>query len=98
MRYDSEKKLWIYIHKKQKIDYASWQPSEPGQSRNDLARNSWMPRNADGSVHDMAEKWLNSEHKEQLSSIRNQEEEKTTVVEETKERPLSLERQESWAS
>ena len=66
MRYDSDKKLWIYIHKKQRIDFAQWQPSEPGRHRNELAMNSWMPRSPDGvSPHPLADKWLTCEHREE---------------------------------
>ena len=58
VRYDSDKKVWIYMHASFKIDNVEWQ-SDP-LSGHIMATNSFIPdRN-----HPMIDRWLESRHKE----------------------------------
>lgn len=40
VRYDQERKIWIYNHRNCKIDNVKWQPIELGRRRNDFKTNS----------------------------------------------------------
>lgn len=59
VRYDSERKLWIYQHSHLKIDNPDWQFD--ALSNNIMATNSLIP----DKQHPMIEKWLASKHKEE---------------------------------
>ena len=68
------------MHRSHKVDFAQWQPQEPGRRRNDLQTNSYMPVTADTAL---LAKWHLSVHKEELISLKNLDED-TEVMEEQK--------------
>ena len=43
VKYDSEKKLWIYLHKNRTIDWVEWQPQNRGERPSCLEYNSLNP-------------------------------------------------------
>jgi hypothetical protein len=43
VKYDSDKKLWIYLHKNRTIDYGEWAHQSRGERPNNLENNSFNP-------------------------------------------------------
>ena len=69
MRYDSDKKLWIYMHRNHRVDHFAWQPQEAGRRRNNLKSNSFVPESVGPIAPEVLDKWQQSIHKEQSLSM-----------------------------
>ena len=78
MRYDNERKIWIYNHRNCKVDNARWQPGEPGRRRNDFKTNSIVgaleAENTEGKWSKLLPIWKNSAHKEGREFTESKEE------------------------
>ncbi len=60
VKYDSDKKLWIYLHKNRTIDYPEWAHQSRGERQNNLENNSFNP--FIGTEQELM--WSNSQHRE----------------------------------
>jgi len=43
VKYDAERKLWIYLHRNRSLDYHDWAPSSLNEKPNTLENNSINP-------------------------------------------------------
>eukprot|EP00347_Sterkiella_histriomuscorum_P019150 403342755 len=68
VKYDSDRKLWLYLHKNRTIDYLDWQPQSYSERPNTMDFNSLNPYLGTNKEHI----WHNSQHKETGEYVFNQ--------------------------